>query len=97
MYNNNRIHYLINKSILQISKNKINFIKNKKIYNALFTKNKTLNNIDQSNVNTYKRHFHSHRHTYNSNSNPKQNPNNNNNDILFIIVASSLVYYNSKK
>jgi hypothetical protein len=39
----NRVKFVINKNLLQISKNKENFVKNKKKYNTY--KNKTCNNF----------------------------------------------------
>ena len=98
----NRIHYLQN------CKNKINFIKNKKIYNELSSQNKQKYSIIHNYLNTYKRKYHTHKLDMPLNNDNKNdcdgdgdgngNDNGNDNDIIKIImVVSSIGYLNSNK
>jgi hypothetical protein len=92
----NRIKYNI-RNILQNSFiNRDKFVKNKKIYNVMVSKNKTNNHnlIGKRNFGTTT--FHIPKFNDNSNDNNNNN-NNNNNDILYVAGMLTICYFISKK
>lgn len=75
----NRVQYLI-RNILQNSKfNREKFVKNRKIYNEMVSKNKNFNLINKRNYGTY----------FTNSQFNNNNKNNKNNNLLYLILALS--------